>query len=94
MGYLQPTSIFGLILGKGGQDELIAYSDSDWTGNPITRRSTGGHCVYFKSLISWSSKTQKGILALSTTESEFIEMALAIRQVLTYFTRDWFFKHF
>ena len=30
----------------------------------------------------WSSKMQKGILALSSTESEYIEMALAVRQVL------------
>jgi hypothetical protein len=30
----------------------------------------------------WSSKTQRGLLALSTTESEYIEMALTIRQLL------------
>ena len=83
LGYLCATSTFGLILGKGGSNSVVSYSDSDWAGNPLTRRSIGGHCVFFgTSIISWSSKTQKGILALSTTESEFIEMALAIRQVL------------
>ena len=30
----------------------------------------------------WSSKTQRGIIALSSTESEFIQIALSVSQVL------------
>jgi len=77
------TRNYGLILGTGGTPNLVCFSDSDWASNPVTRRSIGGHIILFgNSVIAWSSKTQKGILALSTTESEYIEMALAIRQVL------------
>ena len=64
-----------LILGKGGDPSITCYSDSDWASNPITRRSIGGHVVYFgTSIVVWTSKTQKGILALSSTESEYIEL--------------------
>ena len=83
LGYLVATRNYGLILGTGGTPNLVCFSDSDWASNPVTRRSIGGHIILFgNSVIAWSSKTQKGILALSTTESEYIEMALAIRQVL------------
>ena len=83
LGYLKATENLGLILGKGGEPSMTCYSDSDWASNPITRRSIGGHVLYFgTSMIVWNSKTQKGILALSSTESEYIEMAMAIRQVL------------
>ena len=83
LGYLKATDSFGLILGNDEDPSITCYSDSDWASNPITRRSIGGHVVYFgTSIIVWTSKTQKGILALSSTESEYIEMAMAIRQVL------------
>ena len=83
LGFLVSTNSFGLILGQGGEACLTGFSDSDWASNPVTRRSIGGHSIFFgDSLVLWSSKTQKGILALSSTESEYIEMALAVRQVL------------
>ena len=83
LSYLLSTSTLGIVFGLNHEPSLTAFSDSDWAGNPITRRSVGGHCIYFgKSLIMWSSKTQRGLLALSTTESEYIEMALTIRQLL------------
>ena len=30
LGYLVGTSLFGILLGAGGPDELVAFSDSDW----------------------------------------------------------------
>ena len=56
---------------------------SDWAGAPLTRRSIDGYVIFFgNSIICWSSKTHRGIIALSTTESEFIQWALSVRQVL------------
>ena len=83
LGYLMSTATFGIRLGAGGPDELITYSDSDWAGDPITRRSIGGYVGFLgTSILYWSSKTQRGIIALSSTESEFIQLALSVRQVL------------
>ena len=79
------TKQHGIVLGDVGLGGLVAYSDSDWASNPVTRRSVGGHVGFFgKSIICWSSKTQKGVLALliSMTEAEFIQMAVSIRHVL------------
>ena len=64
-------------------EEVVAYSDSDWAGDPITRRSVGGYLIFFgNSILCWGSKTQRGIIALSSTEAEFIQLALSVRQVL------------
>ena len=83
LGYLVGTSSFGILLGAGGPDELVAFSDSDWAGDPVTRRSIGGYIIFFgNSVLCWSSKTQRGIIALSSTESEFIQLALSVRQLL------------
>ena len=83
LGYLFATKHLGLILGAGGSDKLVCFLDSDWASNPVTRQSIGGHILLFGGqILSWTSKTQKGIIALSTTESEFIQLALSIWQLL------------
>ena len=79
LGYLAATDTHGLTLRTGGDLSITSYSDLDLASNPLTRRSIRGHLVYFgRSVISWSRKTLKGSLALSTTESEYVNMALSI----------------
>lgn len=73
--YLQGTTDFGIFYKKGGDDELVAYSDSDYAGDLDDRKSTSGYVFLFSSgAISWSSKKQP-IVSLSTTEAEFIAAA-------------------
>ena len=57
---------------KGSQFELIGYSDSDYAGCNVDRKSTSGTCQLLgRSLVSWSSKKQNSV-ALKTTEVEYI----------------------
>ena len=42
LSYLFLTTTFGIVFGLDHEGSLTAYSDSDWAGNPITRRSGGG----------------------------------------------------
>ena len=70
--YLVHTPKFGLWYPKGSTFDLIGYSDADWAGCRIDRKSTSGTCQFLgRSLVSWASKKQN-LVALSTAEAEYI----------------------
>ena len=72
--YLKGTYNHGLLY-KPGNAQLIAYSDADYAGNPDTRHSTCGFCVYLGSnLVSWSSKKQKTV-SRSSAEAKYRQLA-------------------
>jgi hypothetical protein len=57
--YLKHTQNVGLWYPKGAKFELIRYSDLDYAGRKVERRSTSGTCQLLRrSLVSWSSKNQ------------------------------------
>jgi hypothetical protein len=73
--YLVHTPNYGLWYPKGSSFELHGYSDSDWAGYRVDRKSTSGACQLLgRSLVSWSSKKQNCV-SLSTTEAEYIAAA-------------------
>ncbi|GKA65452.1 ribonuclease H-like domain-containing protein [Tanacetum coccineum] len=50
---------------------LTAYTDVDWTGCPVTRRSTSGYCVFLgDNLLLWFAKRQV-TLSRSSAEAEY-----------------------
>ncbi|GKE20033.1 putative ribonuclease H-like domain-containing protein, partial [Tanacetum coccineum] len=62
--------------------DLEAFSDSDYAGASLNRKSTTGGCQFLsKRLISWQYKKQK-IVANSTTEAEYVAAANCRGQVL------------
>jgi hypothetical protein len=80
--YLKSTQDVGLWYPKESSFELIGYSDSDYGGCKINRKSTSGTCQLLgKSLVSWSSKKQNSV-ALSTTEAEYISAGSCCAQLL------------
>ena len=80
--YLKGTQDVGLWYPKGSSFELIGYSDSDYAGCKIDRKSTSGTCqVLGRSLVSWSSKKQNSV-ALSTAEAEYISAGNCCAQLL------------
>jgi hypothetical protein len=57
MRYLVLTPYLGLWYPKGAHFELIGYSDADYAGCKVDRRSTSGTCQFLgRSLVCWSSK--------------------------------------
>jgi hypothetical protein len=61
---------------------LIAYSDSDYTADPVKHISTTGYLLKLANgIISWQSRAQKTI-ALSATEAEYMALSNCSRQVV------------
>jgi hypothetical protein len=82
MRYLVYTPKFGLWYPKGSTFELIGYSDADWAGCKIDRKSTSVACELLgRSLVSWASKKQNSV-ALSTAEAEYIAAGHCCAQLL------------
>jgi hypothetical protein len=80
--YLVHTPKFGLWYPKGSTFDLIGYSDADWAGCKIDRKSTSGTCQFLgRSLVSWASKKQNSV-ALSTAEAEYIATGHCCTQLL------------
>jgi hypothetical protein len=80
--YLKHTPSIGLWYPKGARFQLVGYSDSDYAGCKIHRKSTSGGChLLGRSLVSWSSKKQNSV-ALSTVETEYITAGACCAQIL------------
>jgi hypothetical protein len=61
---------------------LHGYTDSDWMGSTVDRKSTSGYCFSLGSaMISWSSRRQ-GSIAQSTVEAEYIVASAASREAV------------
>ena len=80
--YLVHTPNLGLWYPKGSKFDLLRYSDSDYTGCKVDRKSTSGACQFLRqSLVSWSSK-KKNYVALSTPRPSMLQ---PVHVVLNYF---------
>jgi len=80
--YLVSTVNFGLWYPIGCELTLIAYTDADYAGCKIDRKSTSGSCLFLGGcLISWASKKQNSV-ALSTAEAEYVAAGSCGAQVL------------
>jgi hypothetical protein len=80
--YLVYTPKFGLWYPKGSSFDLLGYSDANWVGCKIDRKSTSGTCQFMgRSLVSWASKKQNSV-ALSTVEAKYIAAGHCCAQLL------------
>ncbi|XP_057514981.1 uncharacterized mitochondrial protein AtMg00810-like [Actinidia eriantha] len=79
--YIKGTLHQGLLFTKGSLN-LSAYSDADWAGNSLDKRSTSGYCVFLgDNLIFWSAKKQPTV-ARSSTEAEYKALANAASKLI------------
>ncbi|WVZ64318.1 hypothetical protein U9M48_013857 [Paspalum notatum var. saurae] len=80
--YLKHTPSIGLWYPEGAQLELLGYSDSDFTGYRVNRKSNSEGChLLGRSLVFWSSKKQNCV-ALFTAEAEYIAAGACCAQIL------------
>ncbi|GJZ75604.1 putative ribonuclease H-like domain-containing protein, partial [Tanacetum coccineum] len=80
--YLKGKPKLGLWYPRVSSFDLEAYSDGDYAGANLNRKSTTGGCQFLgRRLISWQCKKQT-IMATSTTEAEYVAAANCCGQVL------------
>ncbi|GJY10887.1 putative ribonuclease H-like domain-containing protein [Tanacetum coccineum] len=73
--YLKGQPKLGLWYPRDSPFDLEAFSNSDYAGASLDRKSTTGGCQFLgKRLISWQCKKQT-IVANSTTEAEYVAVA-------------------
>ncbi|GKE31540.1 ribonuclease H-like domain-containing protein [Tanacetum coccineum] len=78
--YVCGTLDYGLQLHVSSTTQLSAYTDVDWAGCPVTRRSTSGYCVFLgDNLLSWSAKRQV-TLSRSSAEAEYRGIANVVAE--------------
>jgi hypothetical protein len=72
--YLKHTPKFGILYSTSSLD-LVGFSDADFAGCEIHRKSTSGTYHFLgSSLVCWSSQKQS-FVAQSTTETEYVAAA-------------------
>lgn len=86
--YLKGTQEVGIVY-SNTTDTPSAFSDSDFSQCPITRRSVGGQLVTVAGgAVSWQSRRQT-VVALSTTEAEYMAAAECAKHMI--WVRNFFF---
>ncbi|KAA0025138.1 Retrovirus-related Pol polyprotein from transposon TNT 1-94 [Cucumis melo var. makuwa] len=76
--YLKTTPGKGLMFRKTDKKTIEAYTDSDWAGSIVDRKSTSGYCTFvWGNLVTWRSKKQN-VVSRSSAEAEYKAMSLGI----------------
>jgi hypothetical protein len=80
--YIKHTLRCGIFYEAKSQLQVHGYTDVDWAGNVLDRRSTNGFLFSFGSgVVSWSSKKQP-TFALSSTETKYRGAAIVTCEVV------------
>ncbi|GKB41215.1 hypothetical protein Tco_0886157 [Tanacetum coccineum] len=80
--YLKGQPKLGLWYPKDSPFDLVAYTDSDYAGASLDRKSTTGGCQFLGCrLISWQCKKQT-VVANSIIEAEYVAASSCCGQVL------------
>ncbi|GJX42468.1 putative reverse transcriptase domain-containing protein [Tanacetum coccineum] len=83
IGYINVSYIFKtyIMFDRGAVQRIPTYTDSDYAGASLDRKSTTGGCQFLRSrLISWQCKKQT-VVANSITEAEYVAVQVIVEQM-------------
>ncbi|XP_050119969.1 uncharacterized mitochondrial protein AtMg00810-like [Malus sylvestris] len=73
--YLKGSIGRGILMRNNSHTQISGYTDADWAGNSLDRKSTTGFCTFVGgNLVTWKSKKQS-VVARSSAEAEYRAMA-------------------
>lgn len=80
--YIAGTRDFGLMYRASATLAPVGYSDSDWGGCTINRKSTSGYVFMMAGgAVSWKSRKQ-GCVAQSSSEAEYMALSAAVKEAI------------
>jgi hypothetical protein len=80
--YMHGTIGYGLTYVSNGKVKLQGYTDSDWAGSAMDRKSTSRCCFSLGlGMISWLSRKQSSV-TLSTAKEEYIAASVASHEAM------------
>ena len=85
--YVKGTASMGLTYGRGTQGDgrismAPCFSDADWAGDTVDRRSTTGLILKVNGCtVSWASKKQQTV-SLSSAEAEYMAAGAATQEII------------
>jgi len=80
--YLKSSPRKGLFCKKQKKLSMTVYTDANYAGSIVDRRSTTGYCMFLGgNLVTWRSKKQN-VVPRSSAEAEFIAMAQGVCELL------------
>nr|GEU59203.1 hypothetical protein [Tanacetum cinerariifolium] len=87
--YLKGKPHLGLWYLKDSLFDLVAYSDSDYDGASLDRKSTTGGCQFLGCrLISWQCKKQT-VVATSSTEAKYVAVTVDVHKCYGFIINWW-----
>ena len=81
INYLNTTKTYWLTYGGGDKEGVEGCCDADWAGQKDWHSISGYAFILGNGVITWSSKKQH-IIALSSTESEYIAQTHAAKEAM------------
>lgn len=76
--YLKDTMEFEIWYKRGGNGELLVYTDSDFVGDVDNRKCTSRYVFLMDNAsVAWSSK-KNSIVTLSTTKAEYVPASVCV----------------
>ncbi|KAH9741647.1 protein kinase domain-containing protein [Citrus sinensis] len=80
--YLKTSPGKGILFSKNNHLRVEAYTDADWAGSFVDRKSTSCYCTFVGgNLVTWRSKKQP-VVARSSAEAEFRAMTFGICELM------------
>jgi hypothetical protein len=80
--YLQGTIGYGLRYAANVDLILEGYTDEDWEGSAVDRKSTSSCCFTLGSTMVSRCRRKQSFVALSTTKAKYIALSVAVRKAI------------